>query len=201
MKVKILSFALILSFLAISASVRDSVLAQRTTKNRHRVAGIDRWYVFVSPHGDFTLSFPEKPNREADESGPDSVFKSYGLYTQNGMRFSVNFSQLPMDPNLPSANQWTDEVERSLLADDRENKRRLVSSRRIGKNTFEAEIWDASNSTGESLNYLRQTIFRRGRVYTLLCGSEILGRRVDKSICRRFFNSMHFIPDSAASRR
>lgn len=133
MKVRILAFALILSFLAISASVRDSVLAQRTTKNRHRVAEIDRWYVFVSPNGDFTLSFPEKPNREADEPGPDSVFKSYGLYTQNGMRFSVNLSQLPMDPNLPSANQWTDEVERSLLADDRENKRHMVSSRRIGK--------------------------------------------------------------------
>src|SRR6266446_4642845 len=100
MKVRILTFALILSFLAISASVHDSVLAQRTTKNRHRVAQIDRGYVFVSPDGDFTLSFPEKPNREADEPGPDSVFKSYGLYTQNGMRFSVNFSQLPMGPNL-----------------------------------------------------------------------------------------------------
>ena len=198
MKVRILTAALLTAAILVQPSIASAQNRKSIKQSRTQT---DRWYVLVGPDGDFTLSFPEKPNREADEPGPDSVFKSYGLYTQNGMRFSVNFSQLPMDPNLPSANQWTDEVERSLLADDRENKRRLVSSRRIGKNTFEAEIWDASNSTGESLNYLRQTIFRRGRVYTLLCGSEILGRRVDKSICRRFFNSMHFIPDSAASRR
>ena len=149
MKLRILTTALLTGILLIQPPIGTP---QKGKRSRHAPTQIDRWYVFVSPDGDFTLSFPDKPNREADEPGPDSVFKSYGLYTQSGMRFSVNFSQLPMDPNLPSANQWTDEVERSLLADDRENKRHLVSSRRIGKNTFEAEIWDASNNTGESLN-------------------------------------------------
>src|SRR5258708_27427497 len=196
MKLRVLTIALLTTLLLIQSSTG---VAQKGKRTRHARTPPDRRYVFVSPEGDFTLSFPEKPGREADEPGPDSVFKSYGLYTQNGMRFSVNFSQLPIDPTLPSANQWTDEVERSLLADDRENKRHVVSSRRLGKNTFEAEIWDASNNTGESLNYVRQTIFRRGKVYTLLCGSEILGRRVDKSICRRFFNSMHFIGKTAKS--
>ena len=196
MKVRILTAALLTAAILVQPSIAS---AQNRKSIKQSRAQTDRWYVLVGPDGDFTLSFPEKPNREADETGPDCVFKSYGLYTQNGMRFSVNFSQLPIDPNLPSANQWTDEVERSLLADDRENKRHVVSSRRLGKNTFEAEIWDASNNTGESLNYVRQTIFRRGKVYTLLCGSEILGRRVDKSICRRFFNSMHFIGKTAKS--
>lgn len=198
MKVRILTTALLAAAILIQPSIGT---AQKRKVSKQPQTKADRWYVLVGPDGDFTLSFPEKPNREADEPGPDSIFKSYGLNTQNGMRFSINFSQLPADPTLPPVNQWTDEVERRLLADDRENKRHVVSTRRIGKNTFEAEIWDASNNSGESLNYLRQTIFRLGRVYTLLCGSLILGRRVDKSTCRRFFNSMHFIPDSAASRR
>jgi len=190
MKARILTVALVTSLLLMQL---PATVAQKTTRSKLPRLRADQWYVFVSPDGDFTLSFPQKPNREADEPGPDSVFQSYGLYTQNGMRFSINFSQLPMDPNLMSANEWTDQVEQSLLADDREHKRHVVDTRRIGKNAFEVEIWDAATKTGESLNYIRRTIFRRGKVYTLQCGSEIYGREADKSTCRRFLNSMHLI--------
>ena len=33
----------------------------------------------------------------------------------------------------------------------------------------------------ESINYTQQTILGQGRIYTLLCGSLIYGRSVDKS--------------------
>ena len=193
MKVRILTLALILSFLAINASVRNSVLAQKATKSRNRVARIDHWYVLVSPDGEFTLSFPQKPDREPDEPGPVTAVRSYGLYTQNGMRFSVNFQDTSGDPNSRLANEWDDRYEQELLSKDRENNRRVVHRQRIGKNTFEAEIWDADSDTGESINYIRQTILRHSRIYTLLCGSEIYGRKVDKAICRKFFNSMRFV--------
>src|SRR5437773_6635184 len=108
MKVRFLTLALILSLPVINFSVCDSVLAQRPTKNRQRVAGIDRWYVFVSPDGDFTLSFPPRPSQEPDERGPATPIISYGLHTQNGMHFSINSQGSFGDPNSRLANQWND---------------------------------------------------------------------------------------------
>jgi hypothetical protein len=201
MKVGFLTLALILSFPVINASVCDSVLAQRPTKSTQRVAGIDRWYVFVSPDGDFRLSFPQRPSQEPDERGPATPIRSYGLNTQNGIRFSINSQGSFGEPNPRLANEWNDYYEQGLLSTDRKNKRRVVNTRRIGENGFEAEVWDSSSESGESINYIRQTILRQGRIYTLLCGSAIYGRRADKSVCRRFFSSMHFIAESTQSSR
>jgi hypothetical protein len=198
MKLRILTLALVLSLLAINPSVRDSVLAQSANKNTHRAPRVDRWYVLVSPDGEFTLSFPQKPDREPDEAGPVTPIRSYGLYTQTRMRFSVNFQDVSPSPDWRLANERNDDYEKGFLSKNSENKRRVVHTQRIGKNIFEAEIWDSSSDNGQSINYITQTIIRHARIYTLLCGSEIYGRRVDKSICRRFFDSMHFIPDSAA---
>jgi len=198
MRLRILTTALLAGILLIQPPIGT---AQKRKRSKHAPAQIDRWYVFVSPDGDFTLSFPERPNREADEPGPVTAFKSYGLYTQNAMRFSVNFTEVPGDPNSRLANEWNDGFEQELLSKDREEKRRVVHTQRIGKNIFEAEIWDSGTDTGDGINYLRQTIVRHGRIYTLLCGSEIYGRPMNKSICRRFLNSMHFINQNAPASR
>jgi hypothetical protein len=117
------------------------------------------------------------------------------------MHFSINSQGSFADPNPRLANEWNDYYERGILSTDRKNKRRVVNTRRIGKNGFEAEIWDSSSDSGESINYIRQTILRQGRIYTLLCGSEIYGRRVDKPTCRQFFNSMNFIAANTQSSR
>jgi hypothetical protein len=201
MKVKFLTLALILSFTVTSAVICDSVLAKRPAKAKQRAAGIDRWYVFKSPDGDFTLSFPQRPIQEPDEAGPLTAVRTFALRTQKGTQFSVNSQGSFGDPNSPLSNEWNDRYEQALLMKDRENNRRVVHTQRIGKNTFEAEIWDSSSGASESLNYVRQTILRGGRIYTLLCGSQIYGRKLDKSTCSRFFDSMHFISDSRSSRR
>jgi hypothetical protein len=201
MKVKFLTLALILSFPVTSALVCNSVLAKRPAKTKQRVAGIDRWYVFISPDGDFTLSFPKKPNQEPDEPGPVTPVRSYALQTHNGMRFSINSQGSVGEPNPRLANEWNDCYEQALLAADRKNKRRVINSRRIGTNGFETEVWDSSSDSGESINYITQTVLQQGQIYTLLCGSQIYGRSLDKSICRRFFNSLHFITESTQSSR
>ncbi len=182
--------------LAILASLYGGAFAQRARTRKHNIATVDRWYVFVSPDGDFTLSFPQKPSREPDGQGPRTPIRSFGLYTENRMRFSINFQGLAEGPIWSLANEWNDDYERELLTKDREDNRRVVHTQRIDKHTFEAEIWDAGTDTGESINYIRRTIVRRARLYTLLCGAEIYGRKVDKGTCRRFFNSMHFIADN-----
>lgn len=190
MKLRI--FTIALTGLVLAPLYGDS-FAQQTSTRRQNIATADRWYVFVSPDGDFTLSFPEKPIREPDGQGPRTPIKSFGLYTENRMRFSINFQGLAEGPIWNLANEWNDGYAREQLARDRENNRRVVHTQRIDKHTFDAEIWDAGTDTGESINYIRRTIVRRARMYILLCGSEIYGRKVDKGTCRRFFNSMRFV--------
>jgi hypothetical protein len=189
--VKFRIFTIVLASLFL-ASLCSGTIAQRA-KTRKHVATVDRWYVFVSPDGDFTLSFPEKPVREPDGQGPRTLIRSYGLNTESRMRFSINFQGAAESPILNLSNEWNEGYEQELLSRDREENRRVVHTQRIDKHTFEAEIWDAGTDTGESINYIRRTIVRQGRIYTVLCGSGIYGRKVDKATCRRFFNSMRFL--------
>jgi hypothetical protein len=97
------------------ASLCSSAIAQQPRTRKHSVAAsVDRWYVFVSPDGDFTLSFPQKPTREPDGQGPTTSIKSYGLNTQNGMRFSINLQGAAKGPSV--ANEWNEGYEQGLLA-------------------------------------------------------------------------------------
>ena len=192
MQARLLTAALLAALLIQTPSV--TAQKRRTTKPSQNPT--NQWYVFVSPDGDFRISFPEKPNREPDEDGPVTTIQSYGLYTQTGMRFSVNSQGSSGDPNSRLNNEWDDEYEKALLAKYREDNLRVVNTRRIGKNTFEAEIWDSSSDksqTGQSINYIMRTILRQRRIYTLLCGSEIYGRPLNQPTCRRFFDSLSFI--------
>lgn len=199
MRVRIITPAILTVALLVSASTGS---AQKQKRAKQPPPRTNAWYTFVSPDGDFILSFPEKPTREPDGSGPASPIMIYSLYTTaagNSMMFHINFQNTSGDPGAKIHNEWDDGYEEALLAKDREEKRHVVYTRRIGKNRFEAEIWDSSSDVG-SLNILRQTILRKGRIYTLACSSEIYGRPVNKSICRRFLDSMHFIPDNPSSK-
>jgi hypothetical protein len=188
MQARLLTATLLATLLILTSPI--TAQQRKRTKRSHDEP--NQWYVFISPDGDFKISFPAKPNREPDGDGPITRIQNYGLYTQNGMRFSVNFQGAAGDPNSSLNNEWNDGYEKELLAKDREEKRRVVSTRRIGKDTFEKEIWDSGTDTGEAINYLMQTIVRRGRIYTLLCGSEIYGRPLHRPTCRRFLDSLRF---------
>jgi hypothetical protein len=121
------------------ASLYGGAFAQRTRTRKHNIATVDRWYVFVSPDGDFTLAFPQKPTREPDGQGPRTPIKSYGLHTENRMRFSINSQGIAEGPIWNLANEWNEGYEQEQLARDRENNRRVVHTQRIDKHTFEAE--------------------------------------------------------------
>src|SRR5437879_11414407 len=103
MKLRVLIMALLTALLLVQSSTATAQKRKRTGHTRTRV---DRWYVFISPDGDFTLSFPDKPNREADATGPVTPITNYGLYTENGMRFSVNFQGMNTYPNPRLVNEW-----------------------------------------------------------------------------------------------
>ena len=91
------------------------------------------------------------------------------------------------DPVAPESNEWDRNVEQLASEADRKDGLRVVQTHRIEKNVVETELWQTVPETGANINYLRRSILRRARVYTLACGSVINGKEVDKFICQKFF--------------
>jgi hypothetical protein len=170
-----------------------------TAAQRHRVhkrsiqPAAERWYTFTGPDRDFSLDFPREPKREQDGEGPVTLIRAYGLTTENGMRFSINFQDVGGDPRSSQNNEWGSDYEEAAAAAARKDKRRVVQVHRLAKNVVEMELWQAVEESNGNMNYMERSVLWHGRVYTLSCGSLINGREVDKSICRRFFNSMRFM--------
>lgn len=164
----------------------------RPTRRSTRPAA-DQWYTFTSPDEDFTLDFPLKPRREREDQGPITLIRTYGLNTKDGMRFSINFQDVGGDPQARRSNEFSPDHEEEIAAVARRDGRRMVQIHRLAKNMIEMEYRMTLAEAGANINYLERTILRRGRVYSLACGSVVDGGDVDKSICRKFFNSMRFL--------
>lgn len=173
-------------------TLNRSAFAQQQNRTKRYVRRVgDKWYKFTGPDSDFTLTFPARPTREPDGQGPITLMRSYALNTQTGMRFSVVFQDLGGNPLARSNNEWAADQEQIVAAASRNNGERVVQIRRLSKNVIEWELRQVVRQTGVDINYLRRDIIRRGRTYTLACGS-VTGTDVNKSICRRFFQSMQF---------
>ena len=152
-----------------------------------------RWYIFGSPDGDFTITFPEKPTLKQVEQGPVTLIRSYETTTADGTTFSVNFQDIGGDPNARESNEWNRNSEETLAAADRAQNTRVIQTHRLARNIIESELLLNSPINGAELNSLRRSIIRRARIYTLGCGSVIDKKPVDKHACEKFFNSMRFV--------
>lgn len=172
-----------------SALQTQSSTMLRTTKSL-TVSGA--WYTFKGPDDDFTLSFPGKPIPSDVSPGPLTDIREFRFTTTDGMTFAINFHDIGGDPRSAENNQWGSELEQILSDFDRSQGLRVVQMHRLAKNSVEAELWQNVPETSSTINYLRRSIIRRARVYTLSCGWLINGKEVDKATCRRFFNSFHF---------
>lgn len=162
-------------------------------RTRDSLAAPNKWYTFKGPDHDFTLSFPGKPSLDDVSPGPFTDIREFRFTTTDGMSFSINFHDIGGDPRAAENNQWAGDLERVLSDADRKQGLRVLQMHRIAKNTVEFDLWQGVPETNSIINYLRRNIIRRARVYTLVCGWLINGREVDKPVCQRFFNSMHFI--------
>ena len=151
------------------------------------------WYIFKGPDGDFSLVFPAKP--EPFESGVEGPVTSIRHYqsTKDGKHFSINLQDIGGDPRSRDANEFgqKDEIEAAAAARDRGE--RVVQVHRVAKNIIEMEVWKPVKDTQDKLHRLDYSILRRGRMYTLGCGSLIDNKEVDRAVCRKFFNSIRFI--------
>lgn len=172
---------------------QHAVAAQMRRDSQRSVQPAKDWYTFISPDKDFTLNFPLEPRRERDEQGQVTLIRIYSLNTQDGMRFSVNFQDVGGDPRSRYRNEFTPGHEEVIAAAARREGRQLVQIQRLAKNIIEMEYHLTVKETNADINYLERSILRRGRVYSLACGSIVDGKGVNKLICRKFFNSMRFL--------
>jgi hypothetical protein len=151
------------------------------------------WYLFRGPDGDFTLQFPRKPDIQDISEGPITLIRYYGVTTDDGTTFSVNFQDIGGDPRASQNNEWSRDLEENMSIADRAQNRQIVQTHRVGKSIIEAEIWQTVVDTGARINFLRRSILYHSRIYTLGCGPVINNKKVDQPLCQRFFNSMRFI--------
>jgi hypothetical protein len=152
-----------------------------------------RWYIFRGPDGDFTLQFPRKPDVQDISEGPITLIRYYGVTTDDGTTFSINFQDIGGDPRASQNNEWNRDLEETVAVADRAQNRQIVQTHRLGKSIIEAEIWQTVADTGAHINFLRRSILYHSRIYTLGCGPVINNKKVDQPLCQRFFNSMRFI--------
>lgn len=81
------------------------------------------------------------------------------------------------DPVAPESNEWDRNVEQLASEADRKDGLRVVQTHRIQKNIVETELWQTVPETGANINYLRRSILRRARVYTLAYGRSSTVKR------------------------
>lgn len=193
MKKRLVAISVIVISLWSLSSVGQPAVAQgRRGSGRDKARAADRWQTFIGPDGDFTLAFPQKPTREQDDQGLVTMIRAYSVTTESGMHFSVNFQDLGGDPRSRRNNEYDQSAEQMMADAARDRGERVVQIHRIAGNIIETELWQTPPETSNNINYLTRNIVHRGRVYTLGCGSVINNQEVNKTVCRRFFNSMRF---------
>jgi hypothetical protein len=147
----------------------------------------DGWYVFTGPEGDFTLRFPSKPQRGEDSTGPVGMIRQYSA-TDDTHYFGITYQDLG-----PAASGLTPTHEETVVALLRERGHKIVSVRRLSKNSTQTELWSPSLTPGKFLHRIERTIISHDRMYTMGCGSRIAEQEVERAVCRRFFDSFRVI--------
>jgi hypothetical protein len=153
-----------------------------TTQNKARQAPV-KWYTFTSPDRDFTIEFPSKPAHEEDALGTVGVIRRYSSTTDT-YYFGIVYQDVGH-----AASDLTPTHEESIAALLKERGHKIISVRRLSKNTSQTELWSPSQTPGKFLHRIDRTIVSNDRIYTLGCSSRVAEREVDKAVCRRFFGS------------
>lgn len=187
---------LVIPILIITVATNWLAVAQRrgTSRTPTKRATVAGWYTFIGPDGDFSLAFPAKPERSnSDAEGPVTSIRQYQVSTKTGNHFSINLQDVGGDPRSRDANEFGQEDEIVAAGAARDRGESVVQVHRVAKNIIEMEVWQPVKDTPNRLHRLDHAILRRGRLYTLGCGSLMDNKEVDKSTCRKFFNSMRFM--------
>jgi len=165
--------------------------ARRPTSTTTKVSGA-KWYTFRGPDNDFALDFPSMPKRVEDVQGPVTVVRRYVL-TFEDIYFEVSVQDTGGAPGSSEANELSPNYEQNMARLLAEDGTKIVQIRRLSRGSYEMEVWFPSLSNDGYHHGLRRGVIRNGRQYHYGCNSLIIGREVNRGVCRRFLSSFRII--------
>jgi hypothetical protein len=186
-----LTTTLILCAFTVHSQQRRQAQNRSQSKQATAKTASTRWYTFRGPDNDFTIDFPNKPSRAEDVQGPVTILRRY-VSTTHSTYFEISIQDFGGGPNSPEANSYDSNFEQNLSQLLTKDGFRIVQLRRTAKNIYEMEAWSPLQP-GKYQHNLARGVLRYGRQYRMGCNSLVIGQKVDRSVCRRFFNSFHII--------
>jgi hypothetical protein len=136
------------------------------------------------------VEFPAEPRLEegVQRQGDVAARRRYSYYG-NSLWLSVTLQDLGFPPDSRQANDLGPNIEEVLAAYTLERGGRTIRVQRLAKNILEEERSVPSKQTGKERHVVSRIIQRNSRMYTLGCVPLVDGLKVNKAVCRRFFNS------------
>lgn len=200
MRGRMLRVAIYLMLIAAALSSTQIARPQQRTRPQHspRTKSVasklkdSEWRSFRGPDNDFTLEFPSEPKRVEDVQGSVTVLRRYALTTQSAY-FEISIQDTGGVPNSSYANEFSPDFEQTTSRMMGEDGIKIVQLRRTTKGSYEMEVLSPTLDRKDYLHGLRRGLIRNGRIYSMACDSLIVGREVDRNICRRFFNSFRIV--------
>jgi hypothetical protein len=151
-----------------------------------------KWYTFTGPDGDFIILFPAKPKRDADLPGDVAVLRGYS-YLGNSLWLSVSFQDLGFQIDSRQANDLGQNIDEVMAKYTKWRGGKTLRVQRLAKNILEEERVVPSRQSNKDRHVITRVIYSNSRLYTLGCVPLVDGQKVDKKMCRRFFNSFRII--------
>lgn len=186
----------------IVAIVSLTSIASSQQRARHRTSPRDKsvtakskvteWRSFKGPDNDFILEFPSDPKRTEDVQGGVTILRRYALAIESTY-FEISIQDTGGVPDSSYANEFSPNFERTTSQIMGEDGIKIVQLRRTTKGSYEMEVLSPTLDRKDYLHGLRRGFIRNGRIYSMACDSLIVGRVVDRNICRRFFNSFRIV--------
>jgi hypothetical protein len=186
---KIINLIFTVSILSSSAILNFPAREFRQSEVQHRArSSASRWHTFRSPDNDFIVEFPAKPRRDEDLSGDVAVLRGYS-YIGSLIWLSISFQDLGFEINSQQANDLGPHIDEILAAYTKGRGGKVTRVQRLAKNIIELEKVVPSRWSNKSRSSMSRVIYLNSRLYTLGCVPRPDGQKLNKKICRRFFNS------------
>ena len=157
----------------------------------------DEWGTLTGPDGDFKIDFPAEPKRDefrgtSNMGTAGQLVRRYFVSTDQLM-LALSFQDLGYAPNSPFSDRISPTYERKVKEAARKGGWKIVGIYRLSRSVIETETWEPSGTPDGYVHSISHTVIRNGQLYDLHCRSALIGRKVDRNICGRFFSSFRII--------
>ena len=186
--------AALLLFISIDAglAVGQKRAGRATARKPTPQQAATKWYTFTGPDGDFIILFPAEPKRDKDLPGEVAVLRGYSYYG-NSMWLSASFQDLGIQIDSRQANGLGPNIDEIMAKYTKWRGGKTLRVQRLDKNILEEERVVPSRQTNKDRHVISRFIYSNSRLYSLGCVPLVDGEKVDKKMCRRFFNSFRII--------